>query len=390
MAIILLFGQNENTGDEVRYLWYADNILNGFYSPPPPDIVLWNGPGYPIFITPLVLLDLPIFAIRLANAFLLYFSLIIAYQTFRYFIKKEKSLIYASLVGLYYPIFEMLPLVYSECLAWFLMSVVCFFFIRIFKEEKHPTKYVLYSALSLAFLAMTKVIFGHVILGMILISLLFLVFPGFYRTAKRSLLIFSLALVFCVPYLYYTYHLTKKPFYWTNSASVSLYTMSSPYPGELGDWSNLEELTRNFRHADFIDSIKHLSTLEQDEAFKSQALKNIRNHPKKYFMNWLANIGRLFFSYPFSKTSQSLDTYFAMLPNMFFIVCITFSLFIGIIQIKRVPHEILLLLIFILIYLAGSSIVSAYRRMFYITVPFWFLFIAYTFNHLLLVRIKSE
>lgn len=33
------------TGDEGRYYTFAQNLLNGFYSPPAPNIDLWGGPG---------------------------------------------------------------------------------------------------------------------------------------------------------------------------------------------------------------------------------------------------------------------------------------------------------------------------------------------------------
>ena len=36
--------------DEVRYLNYAQNILNGYYSDTFPNIKLWNGPGYPLLL----------------------------------------------------------------------------------------------------------------------------------------------------------------------------------------------------------------------------------------------------------------------------------------------------------------------------------------------------
>jgi hypothetical protein len=40
--------------DECRYISFAENLLNGFYSPPSPNINLWSGPGFPIILMPLV------------------------------------------------------------------------------------------------------------------------------------------------------------------------------------------------------------------------------------------------------------------------------------------------------------------------------------------------
>jgi hypothetical protein len=50
--------------------------------------------------------------------------------------------------------------------------------------------------------------------------------------------------------------------------------------------------------------------LERDDAFKAQALRNIAAHPAKYLRNWLANVGRLLFSYPYSYTEQKTSTFF--------------------------------------------------------------------------------
>lgn len=50
--------------------------------------------------------------------------------------------------------------------------------------------------------------------------------------------------------------------------------------------------------------------------FKEQAISNIRHHPLKYMANWLAKMGRLLFSYPYSFTAQKLSTYFYV-PNVF-------------------------------------------------------------------------
>ena len=78
ILIILNFGSNKIIGDEVRYFNFANNILAGFYSPPSPDINLWNGPGYPLFLTPFVWLQTPLIILKLTNAFLQYFSIIFA------------------------------------------------------------------------------------------------------------------------------------------------------------------------------------------------------------------------------------------------------------------------------------------------------------------------
>ena len=67
LIISIAFAQNALVGDEGRYLAFAHNLLNGFYSPPAPEINLWNGPGYPLLISIILMLKLPLIAIRLIN-----------------------------------------------------------------------------------------------------------------------------------------------------------------------------------------------------------------------------------------------------------------------------------------------------------------------------------
>ena len=390
LIISIAFAQNALVGDEGRYLAFAHNLLNGFYSPPAPEINLWNGPGYPLLISIILMLKLPLIAIRLINGILLYFSLIITFKTINDYSSKKQALFFTIFLGLYFPIFQMLPLILTESFSWFLISLVCFVFIKNFKQKSISFKYIMLSSVSITFLALTKVIFGYVIISMLVVSIFMYFLPKFHSVAKKSTIIFLLSFIFCMHYLIYTYNLTNKLFYWTNSGSMSLYTMSTPFENELGDWHNTSKLLSNPNHTAFIDSINQLEPLNKDEAFKAKAIENIKNHPQKYFTNWIANVGRLLFSYPYSNAEQSIKTYFTIIPNMFIVVFIVFAAAISMVRYKNFPKEILLLLFFVIIYLFGSSLVSAYRRMFYITMPFWILFISYVFTNVIKIKFKQD
>lgn len=388
VVLVIVLSTSDFKGDEGRYLFFANNILNGFYSPPYPDINLWNGPGYPLLVSLFLLFKLPLITIKLFNAFLLYFSLIFVYKTAVIYSSGKKAIFVSILLGLYFPVYEMLPLILTECLAWFLISLFCYLTVKVFKES-FSWKLLLIAALVLAYLAMVKIIFGQVIITAILVSVPAFLFKALRPVAKKALLLFGFSFLFCMPYLTYTYLLTNKTMYWGNSGSLSLYTMSSPYKSELGDWNNSKELTENENHRAFFDSISNLKPIEKSEALKKEAVKNIKEHPEKYFQNWLANLGRLFFSYPYSNTSQSLKTYFTFLPNMFLMVFMCFALFAHVLAYKKIPAEIWVLLFFVLVYLAGNSLVSAGRRMFYITLPFWVLYFSYIYTHIVTIRLKS-
>lgn len=388
--ICLLISENKLVYDEIRYMMFAKNLVAGFYSPPFPDFNLWNGPGYPMFIAPFVALKLPLLAIKLLNPILLYSSLIISYKSFRLYSSEKISFLFIVLLGLYFPVFEQISYILTECLAWFLITLVCYSFLKNYQQKAISWQTIFLASFSLAYLCMTKILFGYVIEVMLVISILGFFIPRLRSTARKSTLIFLVSFILCLPWLFYTYHITHEPFYWGNSGSMSLYTMSSPYPNELGDWATLNDLSTSPNHKNFMDSISNLTSLQKDEAYKSAAMLNIKHNPGKYFLNWLCNIGRLLFSFPSSNAPQALTNFYTIVPNMFIFFFIVFSFAVCILNSKKVPQELILLFILISVYLFGSSLVSGYRRMFYITIPFWAFFISYTWDNFVYLLIKKD
>lgn len=389
ILVSLLFPQGDSFGDEGRYLMFAHNIINGFYSPAYPDFNLWNGPGYPLFIAPLLSLKIPLAGLRIANALLLYFSLIISFKTFSFFSTPKKALVFTILLGLYLPILEYVRTIVTETLTWFLISSIVYLFLKNFINKALSWKLILLCAFAIAYLAMTKIIFGYVIILMLFVSVVFCIFPRFRTSAKRAALIYLISFIFCLPWLFYTFSLTNKPLYWGNSGSMSLYTMSTPYDGETGDWYDEITLLKNPNHAAFMDSVLKLSPLERDEAFKTAAVNNIKSHPKKYLTNIVSNIGRLFF-FPSVYTPNSIASYIPFLFNIFIVVFIVLSSGISLFQYKNIPHAVIFLFLFFLIYSFGSIFLSAYRRMFYVSIPFWGFFIFYIFNNFISIDFKSK
>jgi len=123
-AICFLFSSDKLFQDEERYLWFAGNLLQGFFSPPMPDINLWSGPGYPALLASFMFLEVPLIGLRLINSALLYFSLLFTFKTLRFYSVKKTALIYTILLGSYFPIFRLLPMAMTECLAWLLISLL--------------------------------------------------------------------------------------------------------------------------------------------------------------------------------------------------------------------------------------------------------------------------
>ncbi|MEQ8471324.1 MAG: hypothetical protein RIC35_09060 [Marinoscillum sp.] len=387
--VVIFFGEKELVGDEPRYLAFATNILKGYYSPKPPHINLWNGPGYPMLLAPFMVLKDHVFLIRLLNAFLLYFSLVLTFKTIGRLSNKRTAYVTCSILGLYYPIYEFLPTVLTECFTWFLISAICFIAFRLLGAQRSSRKLFISFSITLAILILTKVIFAYVISLLLVMSVFFISLPKTRYMARKAALGLALSLLFCTPYLFYTYQLTGKVFYWADSGGMSLYTMSSPAPDEYGDWRDGDQLLEDPDHTEFMIVINGLDPVPRDSAYKAQAVANIKQYPKKYLMNCAANVGRMWFSYPYTDTEQSLTTFFTILPNMFVVVLIGLSLLVATWRLKALPHTLIFLLCFVSIYLFGSTMVSAYRRMFFITLPFWVIFCAYVWTVLVAFEWKN-
>lgn len=368
ISLVLAFKKNIYVGDETRYLMFAHNILNGYYSPPPPEINLWNGPGYPLLLSFFIKMHFNDLMIVLANAVWVYLSLVLIFKTLKYFFTCKKAFLWTAVLGLYYPLYRMLPKILTESLTWFLVSLIVFLSFRLYYDKKRPLLDIFLLGFSIFYLMITKVIFGYVVLILFILLLIWYALARL-KTAKKYLGALFLALLLSLPYLYYTNTLTGKYFYWSNAGSYSLYLMSTPYATEDGRFISPKELLQSPLHHQEADSVLNkMPALRMDEALKKIAIQNIKNYPFKYFKNWLSNLYRLFIAGPFLGQSRNI---IFIAPN-FLILSIIILSFFGLKKYySKIPFPLYFLLFFFVIYLGGSSLVTAKSRMFYITFPFW-------------------
>ena len=391
--LLLIYLQNDDTlfGDEGRYLQFAQNLLNGFYSPPPPNINLWNGPGFPIYLLPFIALKVPLLIIKLCNAFLHYFTLVIFCKTVHKFLDEKKSFIYTVVLGCYYMPFKSLPHILSETFVIFLVASITYLAVVFFSKspEQKNIKLFILLAFLLAFLALTKVIFGTVFLISGIIFLLSYIVKGNVHF-KNSFLLMIVSLVICLPYLVYTYSLTGRIFYWSNASGMSLYWMSNPVKGEYGEWYNdsltsatldiSSQQTLQANHRQEYDAIQAQHGVARDDKFKESAIQHVKENPGKIFMNWIANISRMLFNYPVGYTSIRLSTLANMIANIPLLSFLLYSSLLTWRRRKEINFVFKFLLTISMIYLAGSSILSVYDRMFYILIPIYGCWIAYSLS----------
>lgn len=399
--ILIISGLKEGfRKDEWRYVYYAQQLLRGEYAPSHVAF-LWNGPGYPLLLAPFLGMGIPLVVLKIFNGFFLYFSLIYFYKSLKVFFPTRYSLWITLGFGSYWPAFEMLPYLMTEPFIIFLISLLLWFTTNLLQPANASKTTPIAVALLLALIALTKVIFGYVILAALLVLVLWL----FIRRNTSMIAVgkaLLLSIIFCLPYLIYTYHISGKIFYWSNAGGMQLYWMSSPFKGEFGDWINFtypvskyEEVNEVFRsrHGEIIGALYDYpnlfetlsqedliskSNIYQDDGFKKYALSNIKNHPAKFLTNWLANISRMLLGVPYSYKTLNLKFLKYAIPNIPLIIIILFGLSRFVAGKQSLPRSLVLLMVFSFIYLGGSSLLSAYPRQFYIIIPilaFWIAFI---------------
>ena len=399
--MLIIFGLKDGfRKDEWRYVYYAQQLLQGKYSAPH-SVFLWNGPGYPLLLAPFLAIGVPFVVLKMFNAFFLYFSLVYFYKSLIKFFSESFSLLITISLGSYWPAYEMLPYLMTEPFIIFLITLLLWFSVNLF-QSPNPTKFTIaITAVFLAVIALTKVIFGYVILVMLLVMAIWL-FIKRHASLIVATKVFALSLIFCLPYLIYTYQISGKVFYWSNAGGMQLYWMTTPFKNEFGDWINFTSPVSKYEDANEIFRSRHgkiiselynypnlfeplsqedliaKSNVYQDTGFKKYAMANIKNHPGKFLKNWLANISRMLFDLPYSYKTQNFKFLKYAIPNIPLLIILLFGLSRIIVRRQGLPFSIRLLIVFTFIYLSGSSLLSAYARQFYIIIPilaFWVAFI---------------
>ena len=127
--------------------------------------------------------------------------------------------------------------------------------------------------------------------------------------------------------------------------------------------------------------------MEFDAAVQKKASENIRNHPKKFVMNWPANVQRLFFNFPFGK--RRLKPIFLWIPSLFIVPLCVLMIIPTLRVLRYIPMGIVVLLAMEAVFLAGSTMASVNIRMYHPTIPILGLWLAYMFVNFIHFRIPK-
>ena len=387
VLIIALYSQGHPglVQGENRYVTDAAKLIEPRSPMMERDPVPWNGPGYPLFLVPFVLLRAPNVLLRLANAVLMLLGSLYLIRSLRYFVEEKWAYVAVYCMGLYPALLKYLPRILTEPFCIFLACGLVFHLIHMNRSPDRRRLHLVIAGVYFGFLALAKVLFGYVIGAAILFYLVVSLISR-KRWAVRALLVAAIALAVCVPYLHRTYSLTGRVFYWAQSGGLSLYWMASPMEEEYGDWltgtkSWLGGYWRAEKHQEFLESLGSLSPVERDQVLRKEAVRNMLDHPGKFAKNWVANVARLFLHYPFSYKQHTMEDLRTVLSGSVLLVLCGFCIIPTVANWRAIPAGIQQAVIIGLFYVGGNSLLSAYDRMLLPVFPVMAVWLTYILAH---------
>lgn len=392
LYVLAVFFFPRRPSDERNYVELAHNLLDGHYAglgwrpatpygtsadPATPD--LWFGPGLPSALTPLVAVDLPIEVLRLTGVLFLFGAVLVFHKLLRLRVGEGTALVGAYALGLYFPLYRLLPTIHSEPLAILLIVSMLYLLSRYLAGGR--LAYGIAAAAAAAGVAMTRVAYGWVLTGMLLaFGVWWLVSRR--RDVLRVVGVYALALALCLPWLAFTYSVTDRLLVWGNSGSLSLYWMSSPYPQDLGDWRGgaYEVVVSDPRlapHRKFFLELAPLDPTEQNRRLERRAIENIRGSPGKFAKNVAANVSRMTLGFPFSGRQETLNTLFYLVPNVLLLSALLACVLLVVVRRVAFQFEGIVFGAFAALAFALHSVVAAFPRMVMPLIPIavWFVFV---------------
>ena len=305
---------------------------------------------------PFIALNLPYVCMSLLNAFFYYFSIIFLFKALKIIVSTKLTVIFSLAWASYLIAYQNIPFIHTETFTYLLITLLLYFVLKAFKpsNSEKAKKYLFLSGFFFGYIALTKIIFGYVILFMLAGSFLLWISKRSDLYYRKILIITTTAFITITPYLIYTYSLTGRVFY-LGMQNDSMFWMTTPFEEEYGDWTqNLQknppeaanyniygaDSVLRANHQEDFDEINKYTGIERDDALLQLGIRNIKSHPLKYAQNIVYNMGRLVFHYPFSQAIQKPRTLLILPINGILFTLIIFSLIPTIINWRKVPVAI--------------------------------------------------
>ncbi|WP_395744947.1 ArnT family glycosyltransferase [Prosthecobacter sp.] len=353
--------------DEGRYLWFAENLTQGFYVPPDqPDLL--NGPGYPLVLAPLVAMKVPLLGMRLLNALFMALAAWFSFRAVLPYAGRRWALGVALVTALHPNLVRTAPYLMTEALAVCCVAGFAWAFTAALRAEKWRWGPVLGAALAFGWLILARVFFGNVLMAA---TAFLLVGVALWKSLRGKLLralgVMALTFVVCIPWLAYTKSKTGDTLCWSTNGGELLYWATSTREGENGHWFSEEDVEVMPQliasgHRDFYRANFHLPVKEREAALKKKAMENLRANPKGVVKNWISNWCRLLFGFPRSYLPEELVTIVLVLVNGPILLLVLAAIALSVKYWRVIPLEIGLLAGLTFIYLGGTSLLPGLPR----------------------------
>jgi 4-amino-4-deoxy-L-arabinose transferase-like glycosyltransferase len=376
--VLVAYAFPDRQDDEAGYLELARNLTHGHYVSGRPDALLdadpsypdlWFGPGLPLVLVLPVALGLPLGLTRLVGPLALFAALLVFFHLVGRYTSRRAALVATWALALYLPFYSVLPNLHSEPPAVLFAVVGLYATARLLDEPGRG--WVALGGAALAGLAITRVDYGWVLTFLLAAAAVWWL-RSRTAPARRLAAMCALGLLLCVPWLAYTSAKTGRALQWGNSGSLSLYWMSSPYDGDLGDWqqANVVFTDPNLApHRPFFASLRGHALPQQNARLERRALSNIARHPAKYAKNVLANVSRMFFDAPYSYSPQRLGALFFAVPNALLLGLLLVAGGLAVYARAALPRAALPFALFAAASLVLHALLAAYPRMLLPIVP---------------------
>ncbi len=362
----LVFDRPDMIWDEARYSWFANNMTQGFYTTAEKADII-NGPGYPLVLAPLMALHVPLLGQRMVNALFLAFA---AWFTFRAVLPYagRRWALGVALILVFHPaLVRRVPWLMTEALTCCCIAGFAWAFSAALRSEKWRWGTIVTAAAAFGYLTLTRVFFGNVIMAMLFFLTLMLLWKSQREKVLRAIVVMGLSFVICIPWLAFTHAKTGNLLCWSTNGGELLYWATSTQNGENGHWFSDDDVKKMPEHIanghrDFYLKNYYLPIPQREEAFKQQAMANLRANPQGALSNWLCNWSRLAFGFPRSHQAEELRSNVLIASNGPILILVLLTVFVGW-RIRRIiPVEILLLSLIAFIYLGGTSLLPGQPR----------------------------
>lgn len=385
-VIVTLLGSRPGLiWDEGRYLMFADRLTHGFYADPNnPDII--NGPGYPLVLAALLMLKTPLAGLRMFNAVFMALAAWFSFRAVKPYGGKRWALGVALVTVLHPSLARTATVLMTEALALCSIAGFAWAFTAALRVERWRWSLILAAAFAFAWLTMTRVFFGNVLMATTVA--IFLLMP-FWKSQRgslwRALAVFVLAFSMCVPWLAYTKAKTGDTLCWSTNGGELLYWATSTKAGENGHWFSEEdaqgkpELVAN-GHRDFYKANYYLPVKEREAVLRRKAMENIRENPVGVFKNWLCNWGRLICGFPRSFQAGGAAMFVLVVVNGPLLLMVLVAGWAGWHCRHSIPAEVVLLGLMSCIYMGGTSFLPGLPRYTIVVWPWISLGVAWVFS----------